>query len=505
MAIKCIINSIEYELFGQYKIQEKLGNIISTNLSIEVPEGVRIPKAKDIVRVVDDGPNPDEVLFLGVAGIPKSPKYNNFNEVRKYDIKCQNANEILSRRIVNYAAETINLSDVVLDLFNLYMDGEGITLGTISATDVNFSVYVAPDLDLKKVMNELADRAGAIWSLTNDYVFNFIILEDFQQFEEIITESYIFGNGLQAKNTGLDVRTRQIISDATETTDEQTENFLYNGTNTNFNVSFPIIQKPIVEVNSVAVDPSKVGVKGLNDNDPNYYFLFANLSENVSYVDASAFLSGGETVTIKYIGRFPIRIEASNQSRIDEIATATGTSGIIENVISDSSIKNSIDGQTLAESLLSNFEFGRNEVKWTLNSQNLRKFGLSVLDFAVGIQITFDLPKIELEGDYVIVERQIKPLSLNNPRENFISTLKLQDRNFLRSYGESFNALERQVASISVREDQIIVNTLRIEEVITMTEQTFFAQVIEYFPTSSGVGDIFDPGWFVGDGGAFPI
>jgi len=506
MAFKAVINTIEYELFGKFDIQEKLGNVISTTIEILVPYGTRVPRAQDIIRVVDDSTFPDTVYFIGVAGIPSSPKFDSFQQVPKYKIKCQNANSILRRRITNFVLTNVNTTEIIDFVYDTYIQGEGIAKGTISSiTDVTYDIYVAPNLDLQKVLNELADQAGAVWGITNDYEFFFITVDDYPKFTETIDTVYIFGNNLNHKTTGLDVRTVQVIEGATETTDEQTESFTYDGNTNEFIVSFPIILKPTILINDVVVPSANVGVKGLNDDDPTIYFLFANNSPSVSYNPDSAALSVSDNVKIQYFGEYPIRIEALNQSRINEISQLTGTSGIIENVISDTSIKNATDGQNLAESLLENFEFERDEVFWTLHTQNLRLFGLTLNDFPIGVQITFNLPDIGLVGDFVVVERRISPESLNDVVNNLKCRLKLQNRNLLRSYGESFNSLEKQLRSISVRADQIIIQTLRINETLTMTEETIFTQVFEYYPTSSGVGDIFEPGWFPGDGGAFPI
>lgn len=501
--IKAIINTIEYDLLGKFSIQEKLGNVISTNLNVRVLDGQRIPRAGDIIRVKDT--TTLITYFIGVAGIPKSPTYNNFNEVKIYKIKCLNANAILKRRLFNYAANNVTIAEVVQEIFDTIISAEGISLGTISNITTSFDTYVSPNIDVQKVLNELADKGIATWSINSDYEFNFIVIDDFPKFDTTIDTGYIFGDKLKHKTTGLDVRTVQIIEGGTEETLPQTQNFVYNGTDDEFIVRFPIQSKPIIKVNTVALDPSRVGVKGLDDGDASVYFLFSYNSPSVSYNSLSAFLSVSDDVQIIYVGAFEIRIEAANQSRIDELATLTGTSGIIENIINDSSIKTSLDGQSLADSLLNDFEFERDEVSWRLITPQLKKFGLTLNDFPLNTEINFDLPDIGLEGDFVIVERKIEPFSLEDVVENLVITLKLQNRNLLRSYGETFNSLERQLASISVRENQIIIQAITSTEIITMSEILALSVVNAFHPTASGSGPLFAPDYLDGQGGAFPI
>lgn len=120
--------------------------------------------------------------FWGTCGIPKTPKFKTGNEALLYSIKCGNANDILSYRIINVAYQGYTVTQIVQAIFDQYVSAEGITLGEISQTDVTIDVYTAKDMNLQDALNELADLVGAIWRIDENRKFYFIGEEDFPVF-----------------------------------------------------------------------------------------------------------------------------------------------------------------------------------------------------------------------------------------------------------------------------------------------------------------------------------
>lgn len=412
---------------------------------------------------------------------------------RIYKITCGNANSILSNRIINTAYQNYTITDIVTALFNDYISAEGIALGAISDIAVTMEVYTAKDYNLQNALNELAELCGATWTITGDREFFFIAEEDFPEFPMIIGNEFLDFADIQHKCTDYKSRTVQIVSGATDYTTPQDEVYTYNGEQREFTLVFPVAKKPEIYVNNVQLSPDRIGVKGMDDDDQNVVFFFSYSSENISYNELSHYLTTGNNVKFRYTGIFPIRVTAYNQSRIAEIAEATGTSGLREQVELDKSIVTRADALQLAESLLSRFSEQTEEITFWLLSSELEAHGLSMSNTAVLTVVEIELPQIGIQGRYVITERRIEPFSADLTSDYKI-TLKLMNRDYLRSYGETISDLKRGLHQLSIREDDIVIDTHTVDEIVTLSENLVHGVgVITSYPVEAGSTNIFTP------------
>lgn len=480
--IKAYINDVPYELESHYTITEQLGNKVASEIVIRV-DNQPIPQSGDIIAICDE----KTMYFLGTCGIPKSPKFSSPYDVRLYSITCANANAILSRRLINVAYKEKTISEIVQALFDKYISAEGFSLGEISNIPIKLQVYTAADYDLQFALDELANFIQGVWLCTNDQKFYFVAREDFPRFPRVIEGDFIPITDLQVTVKETDLRTSQIISGGTAQTQEQSETFTYDAKESNFTLSFAVAQKPRVFVNDMEIPSSKVGVRGINDNDPTYAFLFAYNQNIVTYnkyyvgTDPSP-LKEGDKVEIRYIGSFPIRAVVQNTSAINEIATKTGTSGIIDNVKLDKQIKTIDDAVSTANSLLLNFGKTRSEITGWITVKKLQELNVHYKDFELLKMWTFNLPEYGAVGEYVLVERSITPYILDSGIENLKISMKLVDRAFLRSYGEIFNELNKAVSQLGIRVDDIIVDIESAKEDVKFGETQAIQENTSFMP-----------------------
>ncbi len=494
------INGERYKIKTDFSITEQIGNSTASTVSVLV-ESQAFPIAGDVIEIKDDITG--DILFYGTCGIPKSPKYTTLNQPRAYSITCGNANSILSNRIANVAYQDKTVSEIVNLLYERYIAAEGIEIGLISEISASLSVYTVSNYDLKTALNELADLVQATWKITNDKQFIFVVKEDFPVFPEEINAGFLLGTELQHTTKDYNLRTVQIISGATDTTDPQTEAFTYDGEQQTFSMVYPISERPSVYVNGEKLEDSQIGVTGLNDQDEGVVFLFSYNSKDLTYNQASEYLQAGDTVVVDYIGIFSIRVSVSNSEKVEQVASKTGTSGIIERVQIASTVKNTDDALTLGLSLLEQFEEEEGEVSFWLKSDQLYARGLTLADTDPYTLLQFNLPEINVVGDYVISERTIEPLiqDLSEDVERRLKvSLKLRDRNYLSSYGEIIRSLEQDVAQLSIREDEIVVDVCAITEPEVLAESYTTTQDIAYY-ACSGIdnGSLFSPCDFGGN------
>ena len=60
--------------------------------------------------------------------------------------------------------------------------------------------------------------------------------------------------------------------------------------------------------------PSRIGVNGIDDDNSDIIFAFAYNSQTIAVKDKE-YLKQGDSVTVEYVGMFPIRVVAYNNDR----------------------------------------------------------------------------------------------------------------------------------------------------------------------------------------------
>lgn len=201
-----------------------------------------------------------------------------------------------------------------------------------------------------------------------------------------------------------------------------------------------------------------------------------------------------------YIGIFPIRVTVTNDPKIAEIASLTGTSGRREFVQLANNVTSIADATQLGLSLLQQFEEATGEIKFWLLSSQLYALGMTLNDVALLTKMTFDLPQIGITGEYVITERSIEPF-FGDLTQNFEQKLKIKlklvNRDYIKSYGETISSLRRDINQLSVREDDTVVNSPAVMETVSLAENVYILQTYPYFPTNTAqftsFGGLFAP------------
>ena len=463
--MKAYINGVEYPTLVDFTITDKAGSKTSSDITVDAT-GRAVPVSGDIVELMDGA----DTVFWGVCGIPRSPKYQSGRERKLYLITCGNANSLLGRRIANVAYQNYTVSAIVNRLYALYVSGEGIALGAISDISVTIERYTASNYNLQTALNELADLVGATWYVGSDRKFYFLTVDDFKRFPRVVDATFMLGTDLQHKTTDYSMRTVQYIAGATDTTSPQTETFAYDGEQKTFTTSFPLVREPQIYVNNVQVPAANIGVNGLDDSSESVVWYYSYNSQTITY--RGSVLVTGDVVKVIYTGQFPIRVAAYNDTKIAEVAQLTHTSGMIESVYLAASTKTTADAQQLAQSLIQQYETATGEISLWLKSEQLYRLGMELSDTDLLTQVSFDLPQLGITGDYVITERSIAPYECNltdYARQLKIS-LKLKDRDLLKTYAQTIAALKRDVSQLTIRGEDTVVQTASQTETQALTE-----------------------------------
>ena len=473
------INGIEYKGLANWKISEKVGNPTSSMISVEV-ENQPIPRAGDLIEIFLDG-EPSERIFLGILGIPASPAYSSPHEKRIYSLNCLNGNAILQRRLANVSYADKTMTEIVFDLYQRYIAPEGITLGELSTIETpTFEIYNCKNMSLLSVMNELAGFIGGAWQVTNEKEFNFVRFDDFPQCSQTVTINNAPFEGLQSKSDARDLRTNQIIDGAYITTDPQTEYDTVTANWQGFYTSFALVQSPTLYINNVEVSASAIGVRGIDDGDNTKLFFWSYNSRQISVnrqYSGSITIAVGDVIKIVYVGIAPIRYEVSNGDKIAEIAEKTGLSGIIDNVYTDPTIVTRQDAVNRAESLLTQYGQEKRTLTCSTDVHTLLSAGFVLDDLELYTQWTFDLPELDIEGDFVLTEKTIEPLRKNDD-ESVSYRLTFTDRDFVQSYGETISKLYKDITKLSVRAEELVIIDYNVDDTQTLNEELGYSPSI---------------------------
>lgn len=474
--MKAYINGIEYNATNEWSIAEKVGNPTSSSFRVLV-ENQPVPQSGDVIEFRTDL---GDIVFFGLLGIPKSPAYSTPYQPRLYSLNCTNGNSILQRRLANVSYSNKTMTEIVNDLYTRYIQPEGITLGTISEIETpTFEVYNCKNMNLMSVMNELAGFIGGAWQITDDKVFNFVKLDDFPHCSQTLTLSNApFGN-LQRTDNAKDLRTNQIIDGAYLTTDPQTEQTTVTDNWNGFNTVFPVVQKPTLYINDVQVPDEAVGTRGIDDGDDSILFYW---SYNSTQISVNRGYSGtqpteGDVVKIVYVGLAPIRYEVRNTAKAEEIAQRTGLSGIIDNLYTDSTIVTRQDALNKATALLQQYGEQKNTIKCVSDIHAFADAGFLPSDMELYTQWTFDLPELDMEGEYVLTEKTVTPLRGDDDGSYAVS-LTFMDRDFVQSYGEVLSRLYFDVTKLSVRADEIVITDMYVDETLSLSEDVDISETM---------------------------
>ena len=468
------INGNTYRLESNYRIQDQAGATSVSTVSMALG-GNPIPEPSDEVTLYDAD---DNIEFIGVCGIPETITSSTGFEPDNVTIQVQSLNAILRRRTVNEAWNNKTITEIVQDIFDNYISQEGFTLGILSTITTTFTVYTAGRLFIGDVLDELAAKAGATWNVdSKTKVFSFVVRNSLTM---VPAKSRI--TNVKRTESSRDLRTRQIITGGKGQTSTLVQAVSWAASQTSFATDYPVATASAATING---SPVGIGVSGFDDADTSKTFLWSYNSNTVRVNgNATTKPATGNTVSFTYIGMYDIEINADNDALIGDIATRTGSSGIIENVLYDESIVTAEDGEASATPLLG--KFGESNLSVSLECDNGDNTDpLTVWDF--------NLPALHIVGQFVITSRVRQRLTVD--KEYFL--LQLSDRDYYTKYGSVFQGYDKSITRLSVRKDVIIVSSLFQTEIIGVTDiLTLLDCDILQFPGSEpGPGlDNFMPG-----------
>ena len=468
------ISGTEYKAESHFSIKQQSGSISTSDIDVLVPATAPVPVAKEAVQILND----ETPFFFGYITTAETPEFCTGKESQRYRLELSSAESALKNRLVNEALQNTTTTGIVQTLFDNYIAEEGFTLGSISTISRAWDTWNQAYYNLYTALQELADDCGALFYISPDKKFYFLLKQDLTQIDipEHVTS-------LKRNENADGMITQQTISGATEETTEQTEQFLWNTDSNAFqqscNLAYPVASISAVyigEKTDTGMSWTQVsyGSKGTDDEDTTKTFLYVEGSTTLA-LNGNAVTKPSSSlpyVKVVYIGTYDIIVTDTNDTLKTQIASLNGTSGKIEAYKSDSTIETFQDADTAATNLLNEND------EWT-EEISAKCHGID--DTALYMAWNIQNADARIAGVYVIVERTIEDFG----PDAFFIAVKLKNRSLYSRYGTCLKDTTKVKNS-----DVLVYKTSVFSEKLSLAESWSIAKDLKgylHFPASSGI------------------
>lgn len=226
----------------------------------------------------------------------------------KVDAKDYSA-ELEKKRIAQSYADTGDpitqtIGNVIEAIYDDFLSSSGLFLGDIEdgplIEKINFNYIRASD-----AFQQLANltSGGYLWRVDNFRRIHFQARTAVPAPWEIDDDQEDINQGPGKSRSLENYRNRQIVRGGKAEAEERTDAFEADGKLRTFTVSLPLAAKPVIRVNTVAVDPSAIGVKGIDEETAGVTWLYEIESPDVTAKTAP---TSGDDIEIDYVGLFPV-------------------------------------------------------------------------------------------------------------------------------------------------------------------------------------------------------
>ena len=414
----------------------------------EVKKYDRILITKDAVRI-----------YEGVITDIEFPELMTGNEKIHITLSVSDNSEIANRVTINDVFENTDTSVLVTELVTDYLLPENCTIGSININIFAIDRIVYGDKQLDKVLDELAEIAGAYWFIDKNRVF-------YMRTFNITNPSVIpeIGNtwgehisNFKPKFDGSNYRNRQILNGGFAITDQLTQKYAGDGETQTWTLDFRI-----KEIISLTVDGVPVTISERSDNlDTDFYYTFKEKQFTQDFGDSAVL--GGIVIEMIYIGFFRIRSVQEDAPEIAARALITDSTGLVSYVATDQTIEDLNTAVLRTIALLEKYLEANASVTFRIIENS--DYDIWTLD--QGQTFTINNTKLKIDDTFLITNIDFHIVSEDF---SFVSITAV-DLTSVNSVVNQFLQINKDAAKIEIREDVVIIQTVNVEDVIEVTEE----------------------------------
>ncbi len=379
-----------YVLAGTLSIQAAIGRRSQASFVIHNQEVTTHYQQYQQVAIYDQN---GALAFSGYITDPKEQQPG-FARSLTHTITCCDQHYCADKRVVAATYVNRTIGYMVNDMVTNILAAEGVTVGLITdpgvaipnATFVYCTVAAALDAMVKEASSSgipyywQIDQFKQLW---------------FVPYTAIVNSNIIDGTQLDMRHSPPTVtranplyRNSQYITGGVAQTVTQHETRQGDGQLTTFTMGYDLASVPTITVNAVS---KTVGIRGV-DTGKDWYWQQG--SPDISQDSSGTKLINTDTLAVTYIGQYPSIIASTNTAQVTAQAAIDGTSGIIEVVDTDNTLKDLSSGLMEASALLTRYG-----VQGTIFEGETLTSG-----YAQGQLVTFTLPSYGLNSAQMLIE-----------------------------------------------------------------------------------------------------
>jgi len=331
----------------------------------------------------------DVLIFGGVIDNPETIRVAPSGELL-HPISCADYHYFADKRLVAASYEDKTCGFIVDDIFDNYLDDEGVTIGNIDlgATLVQ---AVFNYVRVTDAYDALAEKAGFIWFIDENKKLYF-------QARDTTAAPWTLTGDDVTKHSGVlsganpMYRNRQYIRGGKGTTVLQTETFLGEDNPPNdvryaFTVGYPIVKIPTVTVADRVPEGQDVGIKGIDVAEDCYW------SKGDATIVFEVAPEDGKLVTIEYYGEYNLLGLATDAPAIAALQAIEGAgTGYVDDIADEPKLTDSDAVLDSGQAKLA---------KYAVNAQRLN-FSTVRTGLKPGQLLTVNYPSLGLAGDMLI-------------------------------------------------------------------------------------------------------
>lgn len=467
---------------GSLSFQNSVGRRSQASFTVHSVDGATHYQQYQQVRIYD---RYNYLVFSGYITQPKEQKPG-FKPSLNHSISCTDQHYLADKRRVTASYTNKTCGYIVQDILRTILSQEGVTEGLIydgptpgDGLYPSDTLYPGGNVGLIPNANfvyaKVSDVLDAlVKSASTSGVPYFWSIDQFKRlyfvpYTTITNDTVVDGTKIDyvlsppsVTRANPTYRNTQYVTGGTAETLPQDESRKGDGTATAWTMSFELAHVPTITVNGVS---KTVGISGVETGKDFYW----NKGSNVISQDSSGTkLTTSDTLRVQYVGQYPSTVIAANGAQIDYQASIDGTSGINEDVETDSSIASVDDGLAEASNLLT---------RYATQSSTLQ-FTTLVSGYDAGQLIPVNLPEFDLSEKQMLIESvtggdQIDGINL---WWTITAIIGPYDTNWVSFFAKLFKQ-PITVDPINVGESQVVTNlqqlTLNMAPTMSMSANVY--------------------------------
>lgn len=327
------INGVRYEgehygvQLDSFILTDQISERSYASFILQTPLNVQIKKYSTVEIYKGD-----ELLLRGIV----DTAYNKAKHgIREHEITVIDNHYFVDKRVYAKAFVQTKTGEIVKQIVDDVLHEEGIWYDDESIQE-GISTTILFNYDYcNNVLEKLAERTGYVWWVDDDKKLYFQDPQTVRNPDPITPEIIRHGSLVIEYNLSQ-FRNTQYVKGAMDLTGEITTLAIFDGTNTNFVMNYPVGELVNIRIKYAGesefhdVNQDNIGKKNEDELKP----IMWAYGDNTISIDRS-FLVTGDELEFVYRGLIPIIGLSVNQRQIENLAQLEGGSGKVENIVTE--------------------------------------------------------------------------------------------------------------------------------------------------------------------------